>query len=47
MTELGFIRLPAILRMLSIGKSTWWDGIKSGKFSKEVKLLKKITAWRV
>jgi predicted DNA-binding transcriptional regulator AlpA len=48
--ETGFVRLPAILAPLGpipVGKSTWWQGIKDGRFPKPVKLGPKTAAWRV
>jgi hypothetical protein len=27
----GFVRLPTILRVLGIGKTSWWVGIREGK----------------
>jgi len=46
----GFVRLPAILAPkgpIPVSKSTWWAGIKTGRFPKPVKLGPRITAWRV
>ena len=48
--EEGFVRLDLIVGPgcpLPIGKSTWWAGVKSGRFPKPVKLGPGITAWRV
>ncbi len=45
--ETGFIRLPAVLKVYPVSKSTWWAGVKDGRFPKPVKLGEKITAWRV
>lgn len=45
--EIGFIRLPAVLQHIPVGKSTWWAGVKSGRYPKPVKLGERITAWRV
>lgn len=45
--ETGFLRLPAILQIFPIGKSTWWAGVKNGKYPKPIKLSKRTTAWRV
>ncbi len=42
----GFVRLSAILKMIPVGRSTWWAGVKSGRFPKGVKLGKNTTAWR-
>ena len=45
--ETGFIRLPQILNVIPVGKSTWWAGVKSGRFPAAVKLGPRTTAWRV
>ncbi|WIM09474.1 AlpA family phage regulatory protein [Enhydrobacter sp.] len=45
----GFVRLPAILAPIGpipVGRSTWWAGVKSGRFPKPVKLGPRTTAWR-
>ena len=46
----GFVRLPSIIAPsgpIPVSKSTWWAGIKDGRFPKPVKLGPRITAWRV
>jgi prophage regulatory protein len=46
----GFVRLASILAPrgpIPVSKSTWWAGVKSGRFPKPVKLGPRITAWRV
>jgi predicted DNA-binding transcriptional regulator AlpA len=45
--ETGFIRLPTILKIIPVSKSTWWAGVKSGKYPKSHNLGSNITAWRV
>ena len=45
--EKGFVRLPLILALIPVSKSSWWNGVKSGKFPKSVKLGPKTTAWKV
>jgi len=42
----GFLRLPQVLAIFPIGKSTWWEGCKTGRFPKPVKLGPRTTAWR-
>ncbi len=44
--QIGFLRLPEILKLIPVGKSTWWAGVKSGRFPKAVKLSERITAWK-
>ena len=43
----GFVRLSTILKIIPVGKTTWHEGIKTGRFPKSVRLGKRITAWRV
>ena len=55
--ETGFVRLkqiigdkkadPPIPAVFPIGKSQWWEGVKSGRFPTPVKLGPRTTAWRV
>lgn len=44
--DTGFLRLPQVLHFFPVGKSTWWDGVKNGRFPKSVKLGPNTTAWR-
>ena len=53
----GFVRLSQILgdpratpptaALIPVGKSTWWEGVRTGRFPKPVKLGPRTTAWRV
>ncbi|HAI94812.1 MAG TPA: transcriptional regulator [Xanthomonadaceae bacterium] len=43
----GFLRLSEVLRLYPVAKSTWWAGVKSGRYPKPVKLGERCTAWRV
>lgn len=45
--ETGFLRLPEVLKVFPVSKSTWWAGVKEGHFPKGIKLGPKMTAWRV
>ena len=42
----GFLRLPQVLNIVPISKSAWWEGCKSGRFPKPVKLGPRTTAWK-
>jgi predicted DNA-binding transcriptional regulator AlpA len=44
--ETGFLRLPTVLKYIPVSKTTWWNGVKSGRFPKSVKLGKGLTVWR-
>lgn len=45
--ETGFLRISAVLKFIPVGKSTWWEGVKSGRFPKPIKLSTRVAAWRV
>lgn len=42
----GFLRLPQVLAAYPVSKSSWWNGIKIGRYPKPVKLGPRVTAWR-
>ncbi|MFO2976469.1 AlpA family phage regulatory protein [Legionella pneumophila serogroup 3] len=53
----GFVRLnqilgnknrtPPIVPLIPVGRTTWWAGVKNGRFPQPVKLGPRTTAWRV
>jgi len=55
--EKGFVRLRQLLGdkkaipptppIIPIGRTSWLNGVKSGKYPKPVKLGERTTAWRV
>tara|TARA_R110000764_G_scaffold26748_9_gene63634 strand:- start:11095 stop:11298 length:204 start_codon:yes stop_codon:yes gene_type:complete len=45
----GFLRISQILAPagpIPVSKSTWWAGVKDGRFPKPLKLGKRVTVWR-
>jgi len=44
--SIGFMRLPAVLAVYPVSKTTWWAGVKSGRYPQPVKLGPRTTAWR-
>lgn len=42
----GFVRLPEVLRHYPVSRSTWWAGVKSGRYPAPVKLGERAVAWR-
>ena len=45
--EVGFVRLSQVLRVYPVSRSTWWAGVKTGRFPSAVKIGPRTTAWRV
>jgi prophage regulatory protein len=45
----GFVRLSSILAPagpIPVSKSTWWQGVKDGRFPKPYKLGPRTTVWK-
>jgi predicted DNA-binding transcriptional regulator AlpA len=42
----GFVRLPTVLQHIPVSRSTWWEGVRNGRFPSSVKI-GGVTAWRV
>ncbi len=57
LAETGFLRLsqiigdpksdPPIPAIIPVCKSTWYEGVKSGRYPKPVRLSRRSSAWRV
>jgi len=45
--EFGFLRLDDVLRIIPVSKTTWYNGIRSGRFPKGIRLSQNIVVWRV
>jgi prophage regulatory protein len=53
----GYLRLPQIIgnkkaeppipALIPVCSTTWWNGVKSGKYPAAVKLSARTTAWKV
>ncbi len=53
----GFLRLsqiiadpkadPPVPPVIPIGRSSWWEGVRAGRYPRPIKLGPKTTAWRV
>jgi predicted DNA-binding transcriptional regulator AlpA len=44
--DTGFVRLPVVLQHIPVARSTWWEGVRTGRFPTPVKI-GGVTAWRV
>lgn len=42
---LELLRLPAVLQVVPIPKSSWWRGVAEGRFPKPIKLGPRTSAW--
>lgn len=44
--EAGFLRLPQVLAVYPVSKSTWWEGVRRGRYPAPVKIGARCSAWR-
>ncbi len=54
--QAGFLRLPQIVGdlkatppiapLIPVSRSTWWYGVKNGRFPQPVKIGERVTAWK-
>lgn len=47
LSQSGYLRLSAVLKLYPISKSSWWQGVREGRLPSGIKLGPRTTAWRV
>jgi len=55
MSEKGFLRINQIVgdrakgipAIIPVSRSSWWAGVKTGRYPKPLKLSERITVWRM
>ncbi|RYG13434.1 MAG: AlpA family phage regulatory protein [Burkholderiales bacterium] len=46
--ETGYLRLKQVLTLIPVSRSTWWAGVRCGRYPKPTYALgERITAWSV
>ena len=43
--QIGFVRLPQVLSVIPVSKSSWWAGVREGRYPASVKC-GRCTFWR-
>lgn len=44
--DIEFIKLPQVLEIYPVGRTTWLEGVKDGKYPQPYRLAKRSLAWR-
>ena len=44
--QTGLLRIKQVLKFVPVSRSSWWAGVKSGRFPKPFKLGKRTTVWK-
>jgi len=57
LAETGYLRLPQIIgdpkanppipAIIPVSRSTFWQGVKTGRFPKPIKLSPRVTVWKI
>lgn len=42
----GYLRLKQVLQLIPVSKSTWWEGVKIGRYPQSIKIGPRTTVWR-
>ena len=43
---MGLLRLPKVLEIIPVSRSSWWAGIKQGRYPAPVRLSARAVAWK-
>ena len=46
LNDLALMRLPQVLSVFPISKSSWWEGVASGHYPRPLRISKRIAVWR-
>ena len=41
----ALLRLPQVLMLLPVGRSTWWEGVAAGLYPPGIKISPRVTVW--
>jgi len=44
--QTGLLRIKQVLRFIPVSRSNWWEGVKTGRFPKPLKLSERVTCWK-
>lgn len=44
--SMRLLKISQVLNLIPIGRSTWWAGVKTGRFPAPVKLGQRATFWK-
>ena len=44
--QTGLLRIKQVLKFVPVSRSHFWQGVKTGKYPKPLKLSERVTVWR-
>lgn len=42
----ALLRLPQVLRLIPMGRTKWWEGVKDGRYPKPIRLGPRTVCWK-
>ena len=45
--QTGLLRLKQVLEFVPISPSSWWQGVRQGRYPQPVKLSPRVTCWKM
>jgi prophage regulatory protein len=45
--DAGLLRIKQLLRFVPVSRSSWWAGVKAGRYPQPLKLSDRVTVWRI
>ena len=44
--QTGLLRIRQVLQFVPISRSSWWEGVRKGRYPRPLKLSERVTVWR-
>jgi len=44
--QTGLLRIKQVLQFVPVSRSSWWKGVKEGRYPQPVKLSQRVTCWK-
>ncbi len=42
----GLLRIKQVLKFIPVSRSSWWQGVRTGKYPRPIKLGERTTCWK-
>ncbi|RYD78303.1 MAG: AlpA family phage regulatory protein [Verrucomicrobiaceae bacterium] len=43
----GYLRLSQVLKLIPVSRSTWYRGVKDGRYPRQVRISTRLSGWRI
>ena len=46
LSQMGLLRIKQVLQFVPVSRSSWWKGVKEGRYPQPLKLSARVTCWK-